>query len=83
MPQAKPNISAAAKRSALQWNRRYTVGQSVTYCKDNGDLLHTRTRQPADVLGGHTAVIWVDGMAGCVLLDRVTAIRPDKTGGAA
>ncbi|WP_374650281.1 hypothetical protein [Rhizorhabdus sp.] len=34
----------------------------------------TRTRSKAEVLSGHSAVIWLDGISGCYLLDRVTPI---------
>lgn len=37
----------------------------------------TKTRTDAQVLSGHSAVIWVEGIAGCYLLDRV---RPAAIG---
>lgn len=62
-----------------QFNARYPVGQQVTVRKDGGEGFSTKTRSKAEVLSGHSAVIWLEGMAGCYLLDRVTPI----TGGAA
>lgn len=31
----------------------------------------TQTRTKAQLLGGHTAVVWLDDVRGCVALDRV------------
>ena len=53
------------------------------YVREVGDLglvkLRTRTRSEAQVLSGHSAVIWLDGVRGCYLLDRVRAI-PETAG---
>lgn len=56
------------------FNNRYLVGQPVTVRRDCGQLQETATRSAAEVLSGHTAVIWLVGISGCYLLDRVTAI---------
>jgi hypothetical protein len=34
----------------------------------------TRTRSAAYVLSGHTAVVFVDGVSGCVALDAVNPV---------
>jgi hypothetical protein len=54
------------------WNAAHPVGCDVTLKKDSGELLRTKTRSKAEVLSGHSAVIWLDGVRGCYLLDRVT-----------
>jgi len=56
------------------FNGRYQVGQSVTVRKDDRSGVSTRTRSTAQVLGGHSAVIWLEGISGCYLLDRVTPV---------
>lgn len=56
------------------FNARYMVGTPVNLRRDNGDIVQTATRSPAEVLSGHSAVIWLDGVRGCYLLDRVTPI---------
>jgi hypothetical protein len=56
------------------WNHQVKVGDLVNYLDDHGELHITRTRSQAIVLGGHTAVVWIDGKPGCVALDRVTPI---------
>lgn len=53
------------------FNRRYPVGTTVTLKRDTGDGQVTKTRAPAEVLSGHSAVIWLDDVSGCYLLDRV------------
>lgn len=61
----------APYREVEVWNRLHEVGAAVTVRRDDGSVTHTRTRSAAQVMGGHTAVIWVEGIAGCYLLSRV------------
>lgn len=56
------------------WNQQHEVGIAVFYRKDNGSGVTTTTRSQASILSGHTAVIWLDGVSGCVALDRVSPI---------
>lgn len=56
------------------FNSKYPVGQKVSVRKDAGDGVITITRSKAEVLSGHSAVIWLEGISGCYLLDRVTPI---------
>lgn len=56
------------------FNARYPVGQRVSVRRDSGEGVTTTTRSAAQVLSGHTAVIWLDGITGCYLLDRVTPL---------
>lgn len=53
------------------WNKLVPVGAKVSYRKDDGHNIKTRTRSEASMLSGHTPVVWLDGVSGCVLLDRV------------
>ena len=57
------------------FNADNPVGQRVIVRKDMGEAVETVTRSEAQVLGGHSAVIWLDGISGCYLLDRVTPVR--------
>jgi hypothetical protein len=61
------------------FNAKYPVGHPVTVRRDNGEGLSTVTRSKAEVLSGHSAVIWLEGISGCYLLDRVTPIT-EKAG---
>lgn len=55
------------------WNLKHAVGVAVTVELDSGEICVTRTRSPAQMLSGHSAVIWPDGFTGCYLLSRVKA----------
>jgi hypothetical protein len=71
--------STREKQNAVDyWNRIYPVGTHVTVRLDLGEVKKTRTRSMAELLGGHTPVVWLDGIAGCYLLERVA---PDKGDG--
>lgn len=64
--------------TADEWNAQYPVGTPVTAypgCRPEDDpkctRLVTHTRTAASVLGGHTAVVWVDGHSSCISLTHV------------
>lgn len=40
---------------------------------DSGERRETRTMSDEQLLGGHTAVVWLEGIAGAYALERVTA----------
>lgn len=70
------STNARSARDELQrkcddFNAIWPVGQRVRVTKDDGSNITTTTRSQAQVLSGHTAVIWLTGIAGCYLLDRV------------
>lgn len=54
------------------FNAANAVGTKVTVQLDGkAQPFETVTRSAAEVLSGHTAVIWLEGVTGCYLLDRV------------
>jgi hypothetical protein len=55
-----------------EFDARYPIGVTVLVRRDNGDMQETTTRSRAEVLSGHSAVIRLEGVSGCYLLDRVT-----------
>jgi hypothetical protein len=65
------NYRLGAHAAVDRWNKKHAVGDVVFYRDDHGALHETKTRTPASVLGGHTAVIWVDCEIGCVALERI------------
>lgn len=82
MPLLAPNKSdepwAQVHRRACdeveRWNKTVNVGDEVIYQAYPGaDPQRFKTRHEAGVLGGHTAVVWLEGKAGCV---AVAACRP-------
>lgn len=56
----------------IEWNRLNHEGVKVNVRKDDGSTLETITRSQAWLMGGHTAVVLVDGIAGGYSLERVT-----------
>ena len=53
------------------FNKLHPVGSPVTVIKDLGEKVETKVKYPAQILSGHTAVVWLHGISGCYLLDRV------------
>lgn len=62
------------------FNATTPVGSEVCVRLDNGKGVLTKTVTEAQVLSGHTAVIWLEGISGCYLLDRVSLIQRKVTG---
>ncbi len=57
-----------------EWNDKHPVGASVMLKKDGHDEpVATATRSRAQVLSGHSVVIWLEGVSGCYLLSHVRA----------
>ncbi len=69
MRHSDPKVVAAA------WNNAVSIGQWVDY-REVADAapqrLQTRTR--AEVLSGHTAVVWLEGKSGCVCCTHCTPV---------
>lgn len=52
------------------FNEKYKVGESVIVTDDDGNEFTDVIKYPASVMGGHTAMAWLEGK-GSYLLDRV------------
>jgi hypothetical protein len=69
-----------------EWNAEYPVGTPVMVVKDSGAMVSGKTRSEAFVCNAGYAVIFVTGIRGYYLLDRVapTGAKPDcaECGGA-
>lgn len=69
-----------------RWNEAHPVGTRVAYWNipsEQHNPRYSRTRTPAQVLSGHTAVVWLEGEAGCWGLSHVTPIEEVADGAAA
>lgn len=55
------------------FNKKHPVGTSVVVVKDAGEKIETKVRCPAEIMGGHTAVVWLDNISGAYALNRVVA----------
>lgn len=83
-PKAQPTLTSqnigdrlSPGREVEGFNAAYPVGTPVRYWKGvrEGDGLTSRTRSEAQVLGGHTAVVWVENEASCIALSHIQATR--------
>lgn len=52
------------------FNQKYQVGDSVNVKDDNGNIFVDTIKHPATIMGGHTAVAWLQNK-GSYLLERV------------
>jgi hypothetical protein len=64
------------QRKCDAWNDSNPIGTSVVVRMDSEENRETVTRSVAQVLSGHTAVIWLGGISGCYALGRVEAKKP-------
>ncbi|WIW89272.1 hypothetical protein K3M67_04670 [Sphingobium sp. V4] len=71
------NKPSLMQRECDEWNKRYPIGQAVVVRLDSGEDLHTKTSTEAQLLSGHSAVIWLDGISGCYLLGRVKPVTEE------
>lgn len=61
------------------FNAAHAVGGRVAVNLDGKDTpLITTTRSEAQILSGHSAVVWMDGVSGCYDLSRVAPIPDPK-----
>lgn len=69
----KPNIKKL-QAECDKFNAANVVGTDVFVKLDGVDEpFRTKTRSAAEILSGHSAVIWLENVSGCYLLDRVSA----------
>lgn len=74
---AERQAQATAKLQAKcdKFNAAHQVGAAVSVELDSSEVSETVTTSEAQVLSGHSAVIWLKGISGCYLLGRVTAVK--------
>lgn len=69
----RPKTLAQLERQCADWNATHKPGTAVEYREVLGAgeaVFRTTTRSEAQVLGGHTAVVWLTGKTGAVSLDH-------------
>ena len=69
---AKERAKQAQLAAVDRWNLHHRVGTPVIVLRDDGSEFETVTRSTAWLLGGHSAVIQVEGIAGSYSLSRVS-----------
>lgn len=71
MPPKRPSM-ASLIRQVADWNTAHPLpGTPVIVKLDDGSEVQTRTQGDAFILGGHSAVIFLDGISGAYSLNRV------------
>lgn len=58
------------------WNATHQVGETIQYRDDVGKIIESKTRSEAWVLGGHSAVIQIEGRSGCYDFERILPTPP-------
>jgi hypothetical protein len=71
----RPPSVAQLQAACDKFNGANQVGAAVTVQLDGGETRETVTTSEAQVLSGHSAVIWLKGISGCYLLERVTPVK--------
>lgn len=61
-------------RAVHAWNQKHTEGTKVIVTMDSGEEKSTTTTSEAWLLGGHSAVVMLDGVSGCYSLNKVKAV---------
>lgn len=70
--------SLALQSEVDRFNKANAVGTLVRYWKmdrEGEPSGQGKTRTQAQVLSGHTAVVWIEGCSGCVAISHVEAVR--------
>lgn len=63
-------IPPSPQQQCDAFNAKYKVGVKGYLHLDSGEKKPTHTTSQAQVLSGHSAVVWVKGVSGCYLLSR-------------
>jgi hypothetical protein len=57
------------------WNAKYPVGTAVVLKKDSGNEVTTKTRSTARISDAGYPVIFLEGVTGYYIMDRVTPVE--------
>ena len=68
-----------AQQEVTTWNKLHPIGSPVIVCLDTGETRDTVTRSKAQLLAGHTAVIWLKGISGYYRLSQVIPAPADRS----
>ncbi|MNJ71372.1 hypothetical protein D3C77_679100 [compost metagenome] len=74
--QTQAQILAEIKAQCDTWNHQHQIGTLVAFEAVPGSGETQRVKSTSKAMGwaDHSAVIWLEGMSGCVSLDRCVAI---------
>lgn len=74
-----PPSAAKLSQQVTDFNKRFPIGTSVRYWtrSKNEPAKLSKTRTHAEVLSGHSSVVWVDGYPACIALNLVEPVLGD------
>lgn len=77
MPVPKRKTPAQLQKACDAWNAKHPVGTLVSYeeIKGEGETHRGASATEAQVMSGHSAVIWLEGKRGCVCLEHCAAVE--------
>lgn len=70
-------MSKEQKEEVDVFNERFPVGTPVRYWPGarHGKGCESKTRTKAQLLGGHTSVVWVEGFPACLALSHIETLN--------
>lgn len=69
------------QRECKEFNANVAIGDIVEYTDHPGaEMKMYRTRTEAEILSGHTAVVWLDGKSGCVCISHCKPLGAEING---
>jgi hypothetical protein len=76
MPAPKRKTEAQLQAQCDAWNAAHPEGTLVAFeeVRGEGETHRGKSTSEAQVLSGHSAVIWLEGKRGCVMLDHCMAL---------
>jgi hypothetical protein len=75
MPRYKAPTIKQLQKAVDKWNSANPVGTLVSYESiiGEGETHRGASTSEAEILSGHSAVVWLAGKSGCVCLEHCTA----------
>ncbi len=71
-----PTLATLQKRVDA-FNAEIKIGDAVNYASvKGGPTQRFNTRSEAEILSGHTAVVWLEGKSGCVDISHCEKVAP-------
>ena len=82
MSAPKRPSAAQLQKQCDKWNAKSPIGTAVSYesIVGRGETFRGKSSSEAEVMGGHSAVIWLYGKSGCVSLAHCTAVAEEPVG---
>ncbi|RUT30909.1 hypothetical protein WG29040_23510 [Pseudomonas sp. PAMC 29040] len=80
MSAPKRPTAAQLQKQCDVWNAANPEGTTVSFEEivGEGETFRGKSNSAAQVLSGHTAVIWLEGKSGCVCLEHCTVVTDDS-----